>query len=548
MIMPGYKAPLEETRAVSYAEIFLTSAAARPDAPAVVLDRHTISYRDLRVRATWRARELRALGLGKGDVIGLLMPNSPEFIELFIGAALLGVIVVPMNTRFKAFETAHVLKDAGVKAIFTSSAIDAHSNFKTLLFSALPGLAEATDPWHLGLEDFQMLRAIVHIGEDTPSMMIDAHALREAAAKAEPPSDSDLPGYEDTQLIMYTSGTTAKPKGCVMPNRCLVVTAQLVAGLFEIGPSDGWWCPLPMFHIGGLLFLSVCLGVGGKFIGMTYFDTDVAFDQFETERPTVLYPLFPTIALPIIQHERFPRTAFDAVKYVFDVGPREIQLRLQKAFPQALLLSAFGMTETTGIVTYNWPSDTLEERANTVGHFLPGWSAMIVDPETREEVEAGAPGEIAVKGPGLFHGYLNNMDLTRQSFNAQGYFHTGDYGRVNERGLLTYLGRLKDQMKVGGENVSALEVESFLATQPAIKFAQVIGLPDERYGEIPAAFIELNAGAVLTESEVLAHCQGQIARFKIPRHIRFVTQWPMSATKIEKYKLRQQLIDELGLG
>lgn len=546
--MAEYRASAGEPRAVSYAEMFRTSVSARPHSPAIVLDGQTIGYRELLDRATWRARELRALSLGKGDMIGLLMPNSVEFIEIFIGAALLGVIVVPMNTRFKAFETAHVLKDAGVKAVFTSSAIDDHANFKSLLLSALFGLADATDPWNLDLEDFPALKTIVHIGDDTPSVMVDAAALRQAATRAEAPSDKDAPGYEDTQLIMYTSGTTAKPKGCMMPNRCLVVTAQLVARLFDIGPSDGWWCPLPMFHIGGLLFMSVCLGVGGKFIGMTYFDADTAFDQFEAEKPTVLYPLFPTIALPVIQHQRFPRTAFDTVKYVFDVGPREIQLRLQNAFPKALLLSAFGMTETTGIVTYNWPSDTLEERTTTVGHFLPGWSAMIVDPETREEVEPGAPGEIAVKGPGLFSGYLNNPELTGQSFNEQGYFHTGDYGQVNDRGLLTYLGRLKDQMKVGGENVSALEVESFLATQAAIKLAQVIGLPDERYGEIPAAFIELNAGAALTEAEILAHCQGQIARFKIPRHVRFVTQWPMSATKIEKYKLRQQLIDELGLG
>lgn len=528
--------------------MFRASVAAWPEAPALVVDKQAIGYRELLDKATWRARELRALGLGKGDVISLLMPNSAEFIELFIGAALIGVIVVPMNIRFKAFETAHVLKDANVKVVFTSNAIDTHANFKALLLSALPGLADAADCWRLCLEDFPALRAIVHIGDDTPSMMVDAVALRATAVEVEPPSERDMPGDEDTQLIMYTSGTTAKPKGCVMPNRCLVVTAELVARLFEIGPTDGWWCPLPMFHIGGLLFMSVCLSVGGKFVGMSYFDADTAFDQFEAEKPTVLYPLFPTIALPIIEHRRFPGTAFDAVKYVFDVGPKEIQLRLQTAFPKALLLSAFGMTETTGIVTYNWPSDTLEERTTTVGHFLSGWSAMIVDPETREEVAPGAPGEIAVKGPGLFNGYLNNPDLTQQSFNARGYFHTGDYGQVNERGLLTYLGRLKDQIKVGGENVSALEVESFLATQPAVKLAQVIGLPDEHYGEIPAAFIELNAGAVLTEAEILAHCHGQIARFKTPRHVRFVTQWPMSATKIEKYKLRQQLIDELGQG
>lgn len=531
----------------SYAAMLRASAAANPSAIAVVMDGTSVAYCELLERAEWRAREMRALGLGRGDVVGLLMPNSLDFIELFLGAALLGVAVVPMNTRFKAFETAHVLRDAAMKAVFTTSAIDSHVDFKSLLITAIDGLAGETNPWHLNLAGFPALRAIVHLGDSTPAMMVDAASLRAAARNQEAPSNSDAPGHEDTQLIMYTSGTTAKPKGCVLPNRCLVVTAGLVAELFRIGPHDAWWCPLPMYHIGGLLFMSVCLGVGGKFVGMGHFDVDAAFDQFEAQRPTVLYPLFPTIALPILEHRRFATTSFERVKYVFDVGPEEIQLRLQSAFPQATLLSAFGMTETTGIVTYNWPTDTLRQRTTTVGHFLPGWSAMIVDPETREPVAAGSPGEIAVKGPGLFAEYLNNPELTARSFNAEGYFHTGDCGRIDADGLLTFLGRLKDQMKVGGENVSALEVEAFLATHPAVKLAQVVALPDERYGEVPAAFIELNSGTRLTEAEVITYCQGQIARFKIPRHVRFVTEWPMSTTKIEKYKLRQRLTEELRL-
>ena len=159
---------------------------------------------------------------------------------------------------------------------------------------------------------------------------------------------------------------------------------------------------------------------------------------------------------------------------------------------------------------------------------------------------AGEPGEIAVKGPGLFEGYLNNPELTAGSFDAGGHFLTGDYGRLSGNGLLSFLGRLKDQMKVGGENVSALEVESFLATHPAVKLAQVVSLPDARYDEVPVAFVELNAGAVLTEAELMRHCEGRIARFKIPRHVRFVDQWPMSATKIAKYRLRQAIIDELA--
>ena len=534
--------------ATSYAAMFRASVARNPDVVGVVLDDQSRTYKQLFDAANWRARELKALGATKGDAIGLLMPNSFDFIEIFLGAAMLGVVVVPMNVRFKAYETAHIINDARLKIIFTTGAVDAHVNFKDLLHSALPGLEDAEDPWTLELAQFPALKAIVHCDGATPGCMVDANALRQAAVSFPAPTINDAPSIEDTQLIMYTSGTTAKPKGCIMPNRCLVATPALVAELFSIGHGDGWWCPLPMFHIGGLLFMSVCLTSGAKFIGVTYFDVDRAYDQFEREKPTVLYPLFPTIALPIIEDERFTKTSFDTVKYVFDVGPEEIQHRLQNAFPDAILMSAFGMTETTGIVTFNWITDSLEDRTTTVGHFLPGWEVLIVDPESRAPVEAGQPGEIAVRGPGLFGGYYNNPELTAQSFNDQGFFHTGDIGSINERGLLKYLGRLKDQMKVGGENVSALEVESFLATHPGIKLAQVVGIPDERYGEVPAAFIELATGALLDEKQVLDHCTGQIARFKIPQHVRFVKAWPMSATKIEKYKLRQQLLEELGEG
>lgn len=533
--------------ASSYAAMLRASAARTPDGIAVVVDGEAKTYRQLLAAATVRARELKALRLAKGDAIGLLLPNSFEFIELLLGAALIGVVVVPINTRFRAIEVAHIIDDARLKVVFTTDRIDSHVNFKELLYAALPSLAVATDPWALTIPNFPSLSAVVHIGTSAPGCMIDHLTLVAAAEPITAPDPAEEPASEDIQLVMYTSGTTAKPKGCLMPNRCLVVTAALVVELFRLDGSDGWWCPLPMFHVGGLLFMTVSLTAGAKFIGMGRFDTDVAFEQFDRERPTVLYPLFPTIALQIVDHPRFATTSFDAVKYVIDVGPPEIQLRLQNAFPKALLLSAFGMTETTGIVTFNWVSDTLEERTTTVGHLLPGWSAMIVDPTTRKEVAAGQSGEIAVLGPGLFAGYLNNPQLTAQSFNERGYFHTGDCGALQEGGLLRYLGRLKDQLKVGGENVSALEVESFLATHPAVKLAQVVGIPDERYGEVPVAYIELAAGAEMTEQDVFSHCQGQIARFKIPRHVRFVAAWPMSATKIEKYKLRQSIIDELGL-
>jgi fatty-acyl-CoA synthase len=531
-----------------YAEQLIKTAQQFPDRVAVVLDKDRSTYAELVEAAKWRARELRALGLRKGDKLALLMPNCMEFVEFFIGASFVGVVVVPINTRFRAFELAHIIRDSGARCVVTTGAVDEHVNFKQLLNEALPGLADASCDGRLAIEGFPALEHIIHFHDGTPPCMISSEALRDRAGSAPEPDMGPLPGPQDLQLIMYTSGTTAAPKGCLLPNRCLVTTAQLTAGLFDVGPDDTWWCPLPMFHIGGLLFMTVCLAVGARFVGMSHFDVDMAYAQFAEYPPTVLYPLFPTILLPLMSAPEFKNTDFSRVRFVFNVGPEEIQRRIQAAFPDALLLSAYGMSETTGIVTFNHPTDTLEERTTTVGHFLPGWSARIVDPETRQEVTPGEPGEIAVKGPSLFEGYLNQPDLTAEMHTEDGYFMTGDYGAMAESGLLRFLGRLKDQMKVGGENVSALEVESFLAQNVAVRLAQVVPIPDERYGEVPAAFIELAPGATLTEEDVLSHCKGRIASFKVPRHVRFVTEWPMSATKVAKFRLRQKLCEELGLG
>lgn len=531
-----------------FATMLRDTAAKFHDATAVVMDEGRHSYGSLLQSGADRARQLGALGLRRGDRVALLMPNCMEFIELLVGASMLGVVIVPVNTRFRAHELGHILRDSGVAAIFTTGAVDEHVNFKELLAEALPGLTAHTEPDNLALEGYPHIRCIVHFGAGTPAWMIPAADLPARAKGYLDPDPAEAPGPEDLQIILYTSGTTAAPKGCLLPNRCLVVTARSAASLFDIGPDDAWWCPLPMFHIGGVLFMSVCLARGAKFVGMSRFDVEGAFRQFRDEKPTVLYPLFPTILLPIMSDPAFGETDFSRVRYVFDVGPEEIQKRIQAAFPDALLLSAYGMSETTGIVTFNHPDDSYEARMTTVGHFMPGWSARIISPDTGEEAGLDEPGEIAVKGPALFTEYLNQPDLTKASHTPDGYFRTGDFGSMSADGLLRFRGRLKDQMKVGGENVSALEVESFLAGHPSVRLAQVVPVPDEKYGEIPAAFIECAPDCTMTAEEVIAHCKGRIASFKVPRHVRFVSEWPMSATKVAKFRLQRQLMDELGLG
>jgi fatty-acyl-CoA synthase len=523
------------------------SAKNHPEALASTIDDVGSTFGQLLAAALQRASMLQNLGVQKGDTIGLLVPNSPKFVEVLLGASLIGAIVVPINTRFKSMEIAHIAKDASLKFIFTSDLIDDHVNFRNLLRDALPGLSGAPDPAALHLDQFPALRAAILIGKTIDADFLSDTELLQAAATAAHPAASAAPAPEDPQLILYTSGTTARPKGCIISGRALASSAAGVMEHFQVGPRDVWWCPLPMFHIGGILFTTVCLKAGAHFVGMSHFQAEAALDQMAKFPPTILYPLFPTIINPIIKHERFKSIPLDSVRLVVSVANPPVQREIQNCLPKAKLVSAFGMTETTGIVTFNRDTDSLEVRTTTAGSALPGWDIKIADTETRVVLKPQERGEIAVRGAALFSGYLNEPALTAKSFDAEGYFYTGDCGELGANGQLTFCGRLKDQLKVGGENVSALEVESFLGAHPSIALAQVVGIPDVHYGEVPVAFIELTSGATIGAKDVLEFCRGKIASFKIPKHVRFVTTWPMSATKIHKGKLREQILQELGL-
>jgi acyl-CoA synthetase (AMP-forming)/AMP-acid ligase II len=287
--------------------------------------------------------------------------------------------------------------------------------------------------------------------------------------------------------------------------------------------------------------------VGATLVTSSYFEAGEALQMIEAERITFAYPTFPAITQDLIHHPDFETTDISSVRLVNDTGPPETLREVQERFAPAPVVTLFGMTETCGGVSWSAPGDPYEKRMTTGGLPLRGVDIRISDPETGEEMAVGERGEITVRSPGLFERYHQDPEKTADAMRG-GWFHTGDLGRVDEDGRLTFLGRLKDMLKVGGENVAALEIEAYLATHPAVKIAQVVGVPEPRYQEVPAAFVELVDGADLSEEELIDFCRGQIARFKVPRYVRFVTEWPMSASKVQKFRLRDQLLEELTLG
>jgi len=284
----------------------------------------------------------------------------------------------------------------------------------------------------------------------------------------------------------------------------------------------------------------------GTFVTQAHFSTREAISLIDHEQPDVLYPLFPTITMDLLDDPDFAALNIDGVRLIGSVAPPDVQARIQDALPRARLFSAYGITELCGCVAFNSPRDAAELRLRTCGRPMDGFQMRIVDPETGEPCAAGSRGELVGHAPQMFTGYYGNAAATAAVVDAEGYFHTGDLCSIDADGVIAYHGRIKDMLKVGGENVSAIEVESLLATHPAIKLAQVVGIPDSRLLEVPVAFVELADGHTLTEMDVIAHCTGRIASFKIPRYVRFVTEWPMSATKIQKFRLREHLLDELA--
>jgi fatty-acyl-CoA synthase len=530
-------------RPLTYAEMYVRTAERVPDADALVFPGATLTYRELLERAKGRVGQLRTLGVGPGDRFGLLMQNCPEIVEFLLAAALLGATAVPINTRFKPRELGHVISDAELISVVTTGAIDGVLDFTELLYVTLEGLRENSGPLDLSLRGFPRLRSVGSTAEHPSPGIASVAAFPTTNGTPEPAQVRVHP--DDPFLIMYTSGTTANPKGCVLTSGALVLNALAIVDRLEIPGDDVWWDPLPMFHMGGIMLMSSVFAAGGRFISQAHFTPEQALELMTREHPTVVYPLFPTITLDLIHHPDFAEAGIEGVRLVGSVAPPDVQRRIQDAFPSARLFSAFGITELCGCVAFHSPGDPVEQRLSTCGRALAGFEMRVVDPDSNESVAPGEKGELVGRGPQMFTGYYGNREATAAVIDHEGFFHTGDLCSMDEHGEITYHGRIKDMLKVGGENVSAIEVESYLATHPAIKMAQVVGVPDDRLLEVGAAFVELAPGQSLTEEEVIAYCQGRIARFKVPRYVRFVSEWPMSATKVQKFRLREQLMTEL---
>ena len=516
------------------------------DKDAIVFPEDRYSYQDIAMYAQNISKALLALGVEPGDRVGYFLQECIDTIGIIIGAAKIGAITAPINSRFKSTELEQVIVHAGMKVIFTSSPAVA-TDFNGLINETFPQIAESPSQ-RLDFPEAPELEALITLDDIERAGTFNLSDVNEMALTI---SDEDVAARQagvrvrDTAIIMYTSGTTAMPKGAMLSHESFSRYAASIKKRMRLDEDDIFWAALPMFHIGGVAFVIASLFVGSTFIHTGNYNPDVALQQIRDERPTVALPAFETIWVPIVNHPTREEDDFDSIRLVMVVGVPERLRQFQEQTPHAPILNCFGQTEVCAFLSLCELDDEPELRFTKGGFPLPGMIAEVHDPESGEILPNGSIGELWYRGPNMFDGYFRDPELTEEVFDERGFFRTGDICELDEDGRVTFVSRLKDMLKVGGENVSAAEVEGYLITHPSIVLAQVVAAPDERYVEVPAAYIQLKPDSQATEEEIIDFCRGKIATYRVPRYVRFVEDWPMSGTKIKKVILREMIADEL---
>lgn len=531
----------------SLAGMLERSVRSYPDRKALIMPDLEITYRELFRQSTRVARGIVALGAKERAHIGILANNGQELVTGLFGTWLANCVAVPINARNKARELRHVVVDADLAVLLTTSHDTSHVDFPALLASAFAEIDRSrANTRHLSIPSAPQLRTIAQLAGVTRPGLLDPDAFFELAdsvvveelkkriAAIEP---------SDPAAIMYTSGTTSAPKGCILSHDALSRgPLERANGRLRSREHDVTWGGGPLFHIGSLGPFIGAIGSGGTYLADVAFEPGRALELMTKEGVTVAWPWFPALLEPILDHPEFDPARFSRLSKAMIIAPEPVMRRAQAALPHVELLQACGMTETAGIFALGDEADSLADKAIYQGREVKGMTTRIVDAESGADLRDGEMGEILVRGYCVMDGYYKAPDQTAAAL-AGGWLHTGDLYRRGKGGRLQFCGRIKDMLKVGGENVAAVEIETFLMTHPAVRTVQVIGVPDARLDEVPVAFVETDVGIKVNEQDLIQFCKGRIASFKVPRAVVFLRadEWPMSLTKIDKRELRNML-------
>ena len=535
----------------TFAECLDTAAESWGLREALVHEGRRISFTELKNEVDSVARGLIALGIGTGDKVILWMPNRPEWIYTFLALSKIGAIVVPANTRFRANDLEYVVQQSDSTTLITvdrSGPVD----YLAITQAVIPEIASDADD-AFASEKFPELGQVVILGSEVPAGAIAwsdmvargrgvaAAALQERARQVAP---------DDTTLIMYTSGTTGFPKG-VMHCHNLQRNVVDIANRLGYRSSDVILMNWPLFHVLGLYLgplFTIC--VGTRMVLTTVFDPSESLTLIERERVTRVWG-FESQLNALTTHPELDTFDLDSLCTGLGVvGMPSSESAARRAYDLLCpIVSGYGMTETGAGIAIGYPEAPKEDAWLTSGYALPGIEFKVIDPVTGSPVADGEPGELCVRGYSLMQGYYKKPEETAKTIDKDGWLHTGDLTTLREDGSIRFLGRIKDLLKVGGENVDPAEVELFLSAHPAVDHIQIVGVPDERLSEVACACVIPKPGQDVVQEELAAFCDGQLARFKIPRHVVKLDAFPMTASgKPQKVKLRALALEALKRG
>ena len=510
------------------------------DKVATVFQNGEVTYKQLKRTADLVARGFLSLGIGKGDKVAIWMAGYAEWAYVYFALARIGAIMVPVNTRYRPEEVEYVLNKSKASMLILKE--EPNKDYLSLLKEIVPGIGSAAG--EIRNEKLPYLRKIVLSSEQRLGRCLPFDDLKNLGAGV---SESTLNQAahkvtsEDIAMIQFTSGTTAMPKGAMLYHVAMLRGAYYGSQVLKLTEADRFFSPQPFFHVGGSIKVMLAPIVSGcTMIVQPYFDAGAALELMERYHCNVLMGHQPHF-IEYLNHPDLKKRKLVLEKGMIFASP-EVNKRVYDVMGIKKLISPYGLTETHIGGTVCEMDDPLELRMTTVGRPMPGVEIGIRQPEGKEFLPAGEPGEVCFKGWCVTKGYFDDPQKTAEALDDVGWFRTGDLGVIRSDGYLRLVGRIKDMIRVGGENVAAADVEAVLLKHDAVKQAVAVGMTDNRLVEVVAVFIELKADKRVGEQEVIDYCRQHLASFKVPRRVIFVNDWPMTgAGKIQRYVLKESL-------
>lgn len=509
------------------------------------------TWKELNDEADLIARGMMSLGVKKGDHVAIWATNTPEWILTLFAAAKIGAVLVTVNTNFKIFELEYLLRQSDTKLLVMIGGFK-NNDYVATVNELLPELK--TTSGEIESEHLPFLKRVVFAGKETPEGMLNFEDLKILGG------DFPVEIYEENKKTLnthdvvnmqYTSGTTGFPKGVMLTHYNILNNGKTIGDGMKFTKDDKLCITVPFFHCFGLvLAMMACITHGTTMVPVERYSPVPVMNAISVEKCTAVHGV-PTMFIAMLEHVQFNNFDFSSLRTGIMAGspcPIEVMKKVIDKMNMREIVIVFGQTEASPGCTMTTTSDSIDKRVNTVGRAFPGVECKIIDPDTGEELPINTPGEFCARGYNIMKGYYKMPEATAQAIDKDGWLHTGDLCTVDEDGYYKVVGRIKDMIIRGGENIYPKEIEECLYTCDKVSDVQVIGVPSEAYGEEVMACVILKEGEEMTEEEVKEFVGARMAKHKVPRYVRFVDSFPTNAAgKIQKFKMREEAIEILKL-